>query len=251
MDPLFSMIEIEVNSQCNRACWYCPNSVATRKENGEMDPELYLKLMKQLQEVNFAGRISYHFYGEPLLCSNIDYFVGLTKEYLPNAKPTMYTNGDLLDGDRIAKLLSLGIKKFIVTQHAGAKHKFNEVYEQLPEEHKSSVVYLHHSNLVLSNRGGLLKRIPGLDDKQKHICMVPSSLAVVTVQGNVLPCFEDFHQKYPMGNINEQRIQDIWYGEEFVKFRKMLQEGQRDKSEICKNCNNTSVQSIDEYDYVL
>ncbi|WP_338553247.1 radical SAM/SPASM domain-containing protein [Paenibacillus sp. KS-LC4] len=250
MDPLFSMIEIEVNSQCNRTCWYCPNSVTTRKENGEMDPVLYEKLMRQLQSIDFSGRLSFHFYGEPLLCSNIDLFVGLTKTYIPKAKPIMYTNGDLLDRNRVETLLSLGLQKFIVTQHVGAKHKFKEVYEQLPEEQQQAIVYLHHSDLVLSNRGGILSRIPELENKQ-HICMVPSTLAVVTVQGNVLPCFEDFHQKYTMGNINDRHIRDIWYGGEFAAFRKMLKEGQRNKSEICKSCNNISVQSTAEYDYVL
>ncbi|MEC0244356.1 radical SAM/SPASM domain-containing protein [Paenibacillus chitinolyticus] len=250
MDKLFSMIEVEVNSQCNRTCWYCPNSVSKRKETGEMDPALYKTLMEQLSSLDFAGRISFHFYGEPLLCKNLDLFVGMTTEYIPRARPIIYTNGDFLTEKRLQTLTELGIQKFIVTQHAGAKHKFRGVYDQLAGADKEKVVYLDHSDLVLSNRGGILDNIPQAS-KANMSCMVPSNLAVVTVLGNVLPCFEDFNQKMVMGNIGEQHISDIWHNDKFTSFRKMLKEGHRGKSDLCKNCNNVSVQTEEQYDYVL
>ncbi|MCP3776459.1 SPASM domain-containing protein [Paenibacillus sp. MZ04-78.2] len=250
MDKLFSMIEVEVNSHCNRTCWYCPNSISKRQESGEMKPELFQRLMEQLRSLDFAGRISFHFYGEPLLCKNLDLFVGMASEYIPRARPIIYTNGDLLDAKRLRNLLELGIKKFIVTQHVGAKHKFKEVFVQLSEEEKEQVVYLDHSDLVLSNRGGILSKVPH-QSKASSICMVPSNLVVVTVMGNVLPCFEDFNQKLVMGNINEQHIAEIWNNERFSAFRKLLSEGHRNQSEICKNCNNVSVQTEVQYDYVL
>jgi len=250
MDALFSMIEVEINSHCNRSCWYCPNSIAQRKESGEMDPRVYQTLMEQLRSIEFSGRISYHFYGEPLLCNNLDLFVEMTREYIPRAKPILYTNGDLLDVDRLKKLKALGIRKFIVTQHAGPKSAFQNTYEQLDEEHRQSVVYLKHTDLVLSNRGGILPKIPPLQDN-RQVCMVPSCLVVVTVRGNVLPCFEDFYQHYVMGNIMEEHIADIWNNEKFRLFRQNLREGHRDRSIICKNCNNVSVQTAEEYEYVL
>ncbi|EML6324639.1 SPASM domain-containing protein [Bacillus cereus] len=248
---MFSMVEIEINSKCNRSCWYCPNSIGERKEQGEMDESLFRTLMEQLRSVNFSGRISYHFYGEPLLCSNIELFVSLSKEYCPHSRSIVYTNGDYLDLGKLERLSNLGMDKFIVTQHVGPKHKFGEVYKRAPKHLKEKIEYLDSSDLNLSNRGGILTKIENKVDPKVTPCMVPSSLVVVTLKGNVMPCFEDFYQKYPMGNIKDSHIMDIWNSKKFTEFREDLRKGNRYKYEICKNCNNTSVMKEEQYDYVL
>ena len=63
-------IEIEINHDCNRACAYCPNSSLKRKNQGQMSERLFLRLLGQLKEIGYRGRISYHFYNEPLLSPN-------------------------------------------------------------------------------------------------------------------------------------------------------------------------------------
>ena len=65
-------IEIEINSHCNMACDYCPNSVDSRIESGDMDFNLYLKLMGQLKERDYRGRIAFDFYNEPMLAKNFN-----------------------------------------------------------------------------------------------------------------------------------------------------------------------------------
>lgn len=251
MDKIFSMVEIEINSMCNRSCWYCPNSIAERKEQGEMEPSLFKLLMEQLQCINFNGRISYHFYGEPLLCSNLDYFVSLSKEYCPHSRSVVYTNGDYLSINKLEQLSLAGVDKFIVTRHVGPKHEFGEVLNNVRDEIRAKVEYVHSSDLILSNRGGILSTIENKINPKNTPCMVPSSLVVVTVNGNVLPCFEDFHQKYQMGNIKETSILNIWKSEKFTEFREILKRGERYMTEICKNCNNVSVMNDEQYDYVL
>jgi radical SAM protein with 4Fe4S-binding SPASM domain len=61
------------------------------------------------------------------------------------------------------------------------------------------------------------------------------------VKGNVLPCFEDFHQNHEMGNVHEMHLRDIWAGEKYQQFRKDLARGLRHKYEACKGCNRTEV----------
>lgn len=57
---MFRMVEIEINSQCNRKCSYCPNSFMKRKEQGEMESKVFYKLLESLRKIKFDGRISYH-----------------------------------------------------------------------------------------------------------------------------------------------------------------------------------------------
>lgn len=251
VDKLFNMVEIEVNSHCNRACWYCPNSIAKRKETGEMSEEVFDELMRQLKSVGFKGRISYHFYGEPLLCSKIEQFVETSKRYLPESLNIIYTNGDYLTLEKMDALFTAGVDRFIVTNHAGKASPFKQVYDQIPEHFKKKIVYNDYKELVLSNRGGVLEDKIPKSSEDLVPCYVPSSLVVVTLKGNVLPCFEDFHQTKNMGNIMEANIAEIWNSETYKLFREELKKGNRCSADICRKCNNFSVQSEEMYEYVL
>ena len=61
------LIEIEIFSFCNRKCWFCPNSSVDRiSETTFMDEDVYLGLIKQLQEIDYSGELTYSRYNEPL-----------------------------------------------------------------------------------------------------------------------------------------------------------------------------------------
>jgi sulfatase maturation enzyme AslB (radical SAM superfamily) len=62
---MFRNVEMEINSTCNRSCWYCPDSFA-RRPVGYMSDGLFRKIIAELAEMDFDGNVSYHFYGEPL-----------------------------------------------------------------------------------------------------------------------------------------------------------------------------------------
>ena len=85
------IVEIEINSQCNRKCKYCPNSISERKHKGDMNFSLFLTIMKQLKEIKFEGRISFHFYGEPFLSKNLNSFAGTAPMNGPKKGMTLVT----------------------------------------------------------------------------------------------------------------------------------------------------------------
>lgn len=236
-----SVLEIEINHHCNRSCYYCPNAVAERKEKGEMAPELFIKLMEQLQSLSWKGCLSYQFYNEPLLSTNLNWFVETSRKYLPESFLQIYTNGTLLTSERFRTLRTLGIQKFIVTKHADVgPFEFDKTWAELTAEEKSVVEFKQHTDIRMTNRGGLVdagpKSIPPLLP-----CHIPSFLAVITVKGNMLPCFEDFHQELVMGNIEETHIRDIWMSERYQTFRSNLKKGLRHLEGPCKKCNRLEV----------
>ena len=240
MGMSFQAIEIEINSKCNRTCWYCPNSNNKRLEEGEMEVDLFIKLMEQLQSIDYKGRVSYHFYGEPLLCSHLDLFVELTKKYLPDAYLKLYSNGDYLNDDKIVRLINEGIDEFVLTKHVGNSNYFYD-YEinKLPFVIKKRITYRNHEEIEsdYTNRGGLVKA----GRKETFIdmpCERPNHLIIVTLQGNILPCCEDYMQQEVMGNIRKQHIIDIWNSKKYIEFRENLTKGKREISSVCRNCNS-------------
>ncbi len=235
------MVEIEINHHCNRTCSYCPNSVAERKEKGEMDRVLFTKLMQQLKDINYSGIISYEFYNEPMLAKDLDWYIQTTREFLPNCKIDFYSNGTLLTKEKFYKLLKFGVNRFLITKHENEdNYIFDTVYMDLEDQHKSMVIFKSYKELKLTNRGGTVDAGP---KGTAHLtpCFIPNFLLVVTVSGNVLPCFEDFHEENIMGNINDTHLIDIWKNESFQKFRNNLKLGKRHAQSPCDKCNRTQV----------
>jgi radical SAM protein with 4Fe4S-binding SPASM domain len=237
MSACFTAVEIEINHACNRRCSYCPNSVSKRKSTGEIDPALFERLLSELKNFSFDGRISYDFYNEPLLHSDFEGIVAKTRAHLPGASIVVYTNGTLLTPGRVERLLGLGVNEFVVTQHErDAGYEFERVYEALAPGPRSRVKYRTHRELNLTNRGGMLPHL-GREGLMLAPCYIPSMVVTVTVSGNVLPCFEDYEEELVMGNLNESPLLEIWNSEKFVRFRRDLKLGQRHAHVPCKSCN--------------
>lgn len=239
---LFNAVEIEINSQCNMACSYCPNSVTERVEKGHMPKELYENLIEQLVELNFNGRISYDFYNEPTLSPNLLYFVELTKNKLPRCQIELYSNGTKIDGILFEALSKAGVDKFIITKHENITHYlFDETYSALSEEKKKKVVFRRYDEITLTNRGGMMDHIHGKISTTLLPCHIPMMMLTISNKGNVIPCFEDFYQANSMGNILDSSLLSIWNSDKYTTFRKKLSQGQRHNFKACKDCSRTEV----------
>ena len=116
-DNLPLAIEIEINSECNLSCAYCPNAKKKRIETGHMSEDLFVKLMEQLRSHQYSGRISFHFYNEPTLSPQLERFISITRDYIPNAKTVLYSNGTGLGKEKIDSLYSAGLARLVITEH--------------------------------------------------------------------------------------------------------------------------------------
>src|SRR5947209_6778178 len=111
-----SVVEIEVGVRCNRTCSYCPNgTIGPSASSALMELGLYTRVVSQLGEIEFCGRLSFHFYNEPLMRKDLESLVSIARGTLPFAHLVLYTNGDLLTDARYRGLLDAGIDFFIVT----------------------------------------------------------------------------------------------------------------------------------------
>lgn len=58
---------------------------------------------------------------------------------------------------------------------------------------------------------------------------------VITWDGQVVPCCFDKDASHPMGDINIQSFKELWFGEQYTKFRSQLIQA-RSRIDICSNC---------------
>ena len=222
----FQVVEIEVNSKCNRRCTYCPVSVLPPSKVPEfMDDEVFDRILNELVRIKFCGKISYHLYSEPLLRKDLENLVKKVKINLPNAFQLLYTNGDFLSDKRYSSLKEAGIDHFLITRH-----------NFVPISKRREQTVLMPTEIILNNRSGILY---DLKEPLIYPCYAPVDRFVVTVTGDVLICCNDAKRNYAIGTIQEQSLEEIWFSKKFINIRELLKKGKRSKaSPLCKNCDD-------------
>jgi radical SAM protein with 4Fe4S-binding SPASM domain len=66
-------------------------------------------------------------------------------------------------------------------------------------------------------------------------CMRMWSSAVITSDGDVVPCCFDKHAVHRMGNLNSQSFAEIWSSERYMDFRATVMKS-RETVDICRDC---------------
>jgi radical SAM protein with 4Fe4S-binding SPASM domain len=66
-------------------------------------------------------------------------------------------------------------------------------------------------------------------------CMRMWTTAVITSDGDVVPCCFDKNASHLMGNLNRQSFREIWQGERYSTFREVVMKSRREV-EICREC---------------
>jgi len=235
---VFSRVDIETNTHCNRSCKICPINFAP-KPCKYMQMETYQTLLNQLKEIKFKGRIAPVFYNEPMLDERLPDLMRIAKSVLPEAELTIYTNGSLLTTDSLNKLIDSGLDGIIISQYADnlPRDDVTYLFEELPYSVKKKLRYrVLNDDQPLSTRGGLVEVKKPIT---KKFCYQASTDVVIDCDGNVLLCCNDFYTEHIFGNIREDHILQIWNKPEFKKLRRDLRKGEF-REKICKACAGKS-----------
>ncbi len=140
---IFVALDIEINSNCNKRCAFCPVNTYDRGDY-YMTTELFKKIIKDLADFPFVyrGRISPHFFGEPLMDDRLVSLMAYTKKHLPMAILIIHTNGLLLNNSQVEALVDAGVNGFIVTTDNKLMKK--NISEEIDQKYHS---YLKFRNL--------------------------------------------------------------------------------------------------------
>lgn len=239
---VFTQIEIETNTNCNRKCRICPRHKHER-EVGLMPEALYSRILDQLVEIDFRGRVSPVFYNEPLMDPRLARLMNEAKTKLPKSTIVVFTNGSLLTKENIEELVESGVDTLLVSQYTQNLRADEKSYvaatDGLDPKYKRHIRYrVLGDEDWLSTSGGL---VPVEKPVTKSRCMQASLSCVVDFRGNVVLCCNDYYGEHTFGNVNDEHLLDIWNKPAFKKLRRELRHGDF-QLEICKACASGTLQ---------
>ena len=246
---LVDHIFIETITACNLRCSYCPNSIYDRgliKNTKKMKTELFHKIIDELAELGWVGNIQPHFYGEPLLDDRITDLIRYAKSKIKGLTIYLVSNGEKLDVDLYLKLIDAGVDRFMVTQHLPKPAKgVLDVLDYRKSNGTNGVgfeydKFYEKKGRSFKNRGGLVKIKEETTKTTK--CELPNRTLGFDYAGNVILCCDDYFNVVKLGNINEEKLIDIWNKPHYKKIRKDISRGIFNL-DICKRCERTTGRS--------
>ena len=245
-------IEFDLHGSCSRRCAFCPRVDEKKWANldEQFEETLYLKIIYELRDAwNYSGRISWSGYSEPTMHQDIFKLIKLTKKHLPNCTLDIVSNGDFLDDQVIQKLYDSGLDHLRVSIYTNDKttQKFKKIREDL--KISPEIFFIRERNkgrknefgLNLNNRAGAvnLKKI-GINREEtfpiKRKCNYPLFKIFVNYNGDYQICSNDWNKKKIIGNAKKQKINDVWFSNEFSIIRKNLMKENRN-IDPCKTCD--------------
>jgi radical SAM protein with 4Fe4S-binding SPASM domain len=247
--PLPTEIEISESGTCNRTCSFCPRSAPEFIDKKEfISNELHEKMCDELKSLNYKGTIRYSGFVEPLLDKNIYNLISMARKKLTDCNIEMVTNGDVLNADRLKELFLKGLSKILISAYDGKKEaddlenlckNSNLTTQQYIVRHR----YLSESDdfgITLSNRSGTMEnaeyKIKSLTEPLKKPCYIPAYTFFLDYQGDVLICPHDWGKKIILGNLNTQKLIDIWFSSKAMSIRNKLVNSNREFSP-CNLCD--------------
>ena len=91
------VVEINPTELCNLKCTFCPRAHGYPNQNLHMSVETAVEIRRQLEDINFSGKIALIGRGEPTLCKNIKEIVSVFSEGQPAWGLRLTTNGKKID----------------------------------------------------------------------------------------------------------------------------------------------------------
>lgn len=245
-NQLFDHIEVETINRCNGNCSFCPvNRNVDPREKTVMSREMFESIVLQLEEIDYSGRFTTFSNNEPLLDDRIIEFNQYARKHLPNARIHMFTNGTLMTLEKFKDLVEVLDELVIDNYHKDLKLikpciEIQEYCKSHPEITSKVTIVLRKPDEILTSRGGTAPNRKELVEYGRDRCVLPFKQMIIRPTGQVSLCCNDAVGRYTLGDLNKEKLLDVWYGPRFGMVRKCLYEG-RENWGNCKYCDTFSV----------
>lgn len=272
--PLFTRLQIETSAYCNRTCHFCPMSMGRRPKQILMKDALFYKIIKEMYELKqFKANIRLFLLNEPLIDPGLFKKAKLARTALPKCTIYISTNGDAIDF-RGKKTLEWSLTKLKAVYDSGINSINLNVYDDGPEQfERYSAIYSEAIRLGIAQPlEHKYRRVPDPklnwlyltdmrpnresanivdffysrteEDRPESVpdayCARTQRHLVVLYDGRVpICCTLDPTGKDVVwaGDLNTQKMLEVWNSEIFFKYRYFTQFGSRRLPE-CDSCND-------------
>lgn len=247
--PIFDKISIECNSFCNRSCSFCTRSQDNR-EKTRMAEDLVYKVLNELSEVEYKGLISFHFYNEIFTDKRIFSFFEKCKQL--GLYNYIFTNGDYLTKEIVERLSNYNIKEFALSIYDWeTDEEFQAKCATINNELKlNEYPWSYH---IIKGGEGFGNRAGYVQYKKEELslpikagCSKIEKKVDIRYDGSVVMCCMDYYGIHQIGNIKDENIINIWYGEIRRKQISNLRKGLRNQYDLCSKCSDY-IQEVRDY----
>lgn len=239
---MFDHVEIETVNRCNGNCSFCPvNKNDDAREYKIMSEEVFKKIIQQLADINYSGKLALFSNNEPFLDSDILERHKYTRKKLPNARMHLFTNGTLLTVERFKELMLYLDELIIDNYQQDLKlikpcQEIAEYCEWHPELKKKVTIVLRKPHEILSTRGGDAPNRKDMISYGKERCILPYKQLIIRPDGKVSLCCNDPLGKNTLGDLTKESILEVWNGQKFRIVREALYRG-RENWKHCTYCD--------------
>ena len=268
--PLFNRIQIQTVSWCNRSCAFCPSGKFP-VDKTFMPIEVYHRVVDQLHELEFSGRISPYLMNEPLLDKRLPDLIAYTRAGCPESWISINTNGDALSEDLACRLFDAGLNSLDVNAYDSTQQyeafvtlaervvaRRGDVTRQvgyndptfngidLPRSAKivhcrdmafwESQFLARQATPDLQNRSG---NVPGARRLHAPLglgCPRPFQQMDINHRGEAVLCCNDWRFDVIMGDTTTASLADIWQNDRYQTYRHNLQQKNRGMP-LCETCD--------------
>lgn len=263
MTRLFTKVELQLASWCNRTCAFCPSGTFPVPREFMSDAVIE-RVAGELARVRFDGALAFHLMSEPLLYRRLEEVLAVFRRRLPDAYLYVHTNGDVIkDYARAHQLFEAGLNQLWINCY-DSEEQFNHRNESIlslarrhPEiwywnqwlcspgtpRHQWRVVRLrafYGTGYTLRNWAGAVSASHDetLEFPLKLDCDRVVDALHVNYRGEVVLCNNDWKFSVIAGDLMREDLLPLWTSSPVLeKYRQHL--SQRDRSlPLCQNCDN-------------
>jgi len=279
---LFKHIQIETNSFCTRKCIFCPKYKDERKEIVELPMETIYKIVDELKELDFnnSSRIDLSVYNEPTFDKRLPEIIKYIRENLPKVNIFFNSNGDVYKKpEQYIKLFENGLSGLELNIYDESRREFltnirnetiklygedklekhrrthivenDNIYYKAANGHfkfvlvdKINFVELKSIHKIRNRAGNIPWLVKDIKNSLNKICSFPFKNFVIRASGDVALCCDDYYNEGLLGNVNENTLIEIWYGEKSTEYRKNLYNKNRNIYP-CNKCDNGASKHVE------
>lgn len=242
--PYFKFLMLETINRCNGRCAFCPANVTVEKrEYRKMSEELFNKVVGDLVEMEWKGKIFLQVNNEPLIDIRILAFASEIRKKLPDSKICIITNGSLLNINKLREMAAV-IDELVINDYSekyALSSHLRDIYKYIKKnkaDFKNIEITFNrrYSNEILATRAGSAPNKPSKNNKIDFPCIYPFTDMIVFPDGKVGMCCNDCFEVTEFGHVGENSLWEIWTNDRFGMLRTAMRQG-RNCYAFCKECD--------------
>ncbi len=268
--PLFSRIQIQTVSWCNRGCAFCPSGTFPIPK-AFMPLAIYHRLIDELHDLAFRGRISPYLMNESLLDKRLPELIAYARQRCPDSWIAINTNGDALSEKLAHRLFDAGLNCLDVNayddtaqfeRHVALANRVaaqrsdmtlstgyrDPAFNALDSPRSARIWHCRdmsswetrfrnrQATPDLFNRAG---NVPGSRRVSAPLplgCERPFQQMYINYRGEAVLCCNDWRAEVIMGDTAKASLAAIWRNEKYETYRRHLQRRSRDLP-LCSACD--------------